>query len=210
MSGFAVSTRRKVLASVALLGSVAAVAGLGTFGTFTSSTSASQPLASGTVSIALGAPGTAANRLTIGASGLVPGDTVARAVQLSDAAGNQGLSAITLSTAASPSSLLDTDAVNGLQLSVQSCPTAWTETGTAPAYSYTCTGTIGTVLASRPVAIPAGSPVTLPGLNSLAAGGTDYLLVTEPFPTAAPNTLQNQSSTVTYTLVGTQRAGATK
>ncbi len=205
----ALSTRSKALASVALVGSAAAVAGLGTFGSFTSSTSASQALSSGTVTIALGAAGTAANRLTIGASGLVPGDTVQRAVQLSNT-GSQGLSGITLSTLASPSSLLDTDATNGLQLTVQSCPTAWTEGGTAPAYTYTCSGTASTVLSSRPVSIPAGSAATLPGLNSLAPAGSDNLLVTETFPTAAGNTLQNQSSTVTYNLVGTQRAGTTK
>jgi len=62
---------------------------------------------------------------------------------------------------ASPSSLLDTDATNGLQLTIQSCPTAWTEAGTSPAYTYTCTGTATTVLPSRPVSIPTGSPVTL-------------------------------------------------
>jgi len=140
----------------------------------------------------------------------VPSDTVARAVQLTNAAGNQALSGITLSTLASPSSLLDTDAVNGLQLSIQSCPTAWTEAGTSPAYTYTCTGTATTVLASRPVSIPAGSAVTLPGLNSLAAGGTDNLLFTETFPTAAGNTLQTQTSNVTFNLVGTQRAGTAK
>jgi spore coat-associated protein N len=210
MSLTALSLRSKALASVALVGSVAAVAGLGTFGSFTSSTNAAQPLASGTVAIALGAVGTAANRLTIGASGLVPGDTVARAVQLTNAAGNQGLSSITLSTLASPSSLLDTDAVYGLQLMVQSCPTAWTEAGTAPAYTYTCTGTATTVMASRPVSISAGSPVTLAGLNSLAAGGADNLLFTETFPGAAQNNLQTQSSNVTFTFVGTQRAGTAK
>jgi spore coat-associated protein N len=210
MSATALSVRTKALASVALVGSVAAVAGLGTFGSFTSSTSAAQPLASGTVAIALGAAGTATNRLTIGASGLVPSDTVARAVQLTNAAGNQGLSSITLSTAASPSSLLDTDAVNGLQLTIQSCPTAWTEAGTSPAYTYTCTGTATTVLASRAVSIPAGSPVTLSGLNSLAGGGTDNLLFTETFPTAAGNALQTQTSNVTFNLVGTQRAGTAK
>ncbi len=198
------------MAQQGVRGETGAVAGLGTFGSFTSSTNAAQPLASGTVAIALGAAGTATNRLTIGASGLVPSDTVARAVQLTNAAGNQGLSGITLSTLASPSSLLDTDAVNGLQLSIQSCPTAWTEAGTAPAYTYTCTGTATTVLASRAVSIPAGSAVTLPGLNSLAAGGTDNLLFTETFPTAAGNTLQTQTSNVTFNLVGTQRAGTAR
>ena len=64
----------KVLATVALLAGAAGVAGLGTFGSFTSTTSASQALASGTVTIALGASGPT-NRLSVAAAGLVPGDT---------------------------------------------------------------------------------------------------------------------------------------
>jgi predicted ribosomally synthesized peptide with SipW-like signal peptide len=67
------TTMLKVLVSFAALGAAASVAGLGTFATFTSSTSASHSIASGTVSIAVGAAGPA-NRLTIGANGLVAGD----------------------------------------------------------------------------------------------------------------------------------------
>ncbi len=209
MSATALSLRTKTLASVALLGSVAAVAGLGTFGTFTSSTTpAAQPLASGTVAIAIGPAGTATNRLTIGVSGLVPGDTVARQIQLTDAAGNQALSSITLTAAPTTSSVLDTDATNGLQLTVQSCATAWTETPAGTGYTYTCSAAPTTVLASRPV--PITVPVTLPGLNALTGGGTDNLLFTATFPTAAGNALQTQSSTINFTLTGTQRAGTAK
>jgi hypothetical protein len=62
------------------------------------------------------------------------------------------LSSIVLSTTASPSSLLDTEATNGLQMVIEKCSTPWTEAGTAPAYTYTCSGTTSTVLASRAVA----------------------------------------------------------
>src|SRR5690242_3999858 len=145
------TTTGKVIASLALVGTAAGVAGLGTYGAFTSSTSASDTVASGTVAIALGATGTA-NRLTVAASGLVPGDTVQRAVTLSNAAGNQNLSAITLTTAAtSTSTKLDSDTTNGLQIAVDKCSTGWVEAGTNPAYTYTCTGTTTTVLASRSV-----------------------------------------------------------
>ncbi|MEO3938965.1 TasA family protein [Dermatophilaceae bacterium Soc4.6] len=198
--------RVKVLGSVAAIGTAATVAGLGTFGAFTSTTSAGLPATAGTVVIALGSAGTAANRLTIGATGLVPGDTMQRAFQLSNT-GNQALSAITLSTTASPSSLLDTDATNGLQLVVQSCSTPWTEAGTAPAYTYTCSGTTTTALASRAVI---GSNLTLPGLSSLTAAGTDNLMATLTFPAVAGNTLQGLSSTVTFTFTGTQRAATNK
>jgi spore coat-associated protein N len=200
------STRAKLAASVALVGAAAGVAGLGTFGTFTSTTSASQTDTAGTVVIALGPAGTATNRLTVGATGLVPGDTVQRQVQLTDS-GNQNLAGVTLTTSASPSSLLDTDATNGLQMTVQSCPSAWTEGGTAPAYTYTCSGSATTVLASRPVI---GSNVNLPGLSSLSAGGVDNLVVTLAFPASAPNTFQGASSTISFAFTGTQRAGMSK
>jgi spore coat-associated protein N len=205
---FALNTvRGKLLATAALLGTAAAAAGLGTFGSFTSTTSASSSLGSGTVSITLGAAGTAANRLTVAASGLVPGDTVQRAVQLSNAAGNQPLSSITLSTAATTSSKLDTDTTNGLQLLIQSCSNAWTEAGTAPAYTYTCSGTTGTVLTSRPVV---GSNLALSGLTSVAPNKTDNLLATMTFPSAADNTFQSLSSTIAFTFTGTQRAATSQ
>jgi spore coat-associated protein N len=200
------STKMKLLISAGIVGAAASVAGLGTFGTFTSSTSASEDVASGTVSIALGTAGTASNRLTVGATGLVPGDTLQRQVKLSND-GNQALADVTLTTTATQSSLLDTDATNGLQMTVKSCPAAWSEAGTAPAFSYTCSGTPTTVVDSRPV-ITTGTSLT--GLNTLASGGSDNLLVTVTFPSTAGNALQNQTSTVNFTFTGTQRAGTNK
>jgi len=194
------------LGSVAALGASASIAGLGTFGTFTSTTSAALPLTSGTVTVALGTAGTAANRLTVSASGLVPGDTVQRAFQLSNT-GNQNLASITLTTTASPSSLLDTDTTNGLQVVLQACSVPWTEAGVAPAYTYTCGGATSTVLASRPVI---GSALALSNLTTTTAGNTDNLLATLTFPSAAGNTLQGLSSTITFAFTGTQRAATNK
>jgi spore coat-associated protein N len=200
------SRRRLALGSVAALGASASIAGLGTFGTFTSTTSAALPLTSGTVTVALGTAGTAANRLTVSASGLVPGDTVQRAFQLSNT-GNQNLASITLTTTASPSSLLDSDTTNGLQVVLQACSVPWTEAGVAPAYTYTCGGATSTVLASRPVI---GSALALSNLTTTTAGNTDNLLATLTFPSAAGNTLQGLSSTITFAFTGTQRAATNK
>ena len=124
------NTSKKLLLSLAAVGTAAAIAGLGTFATFTSSTSASQAISSGTVSINLGSAGGTANRLTIGASGLVPGDTIQRRVQLTNPSGNQALASITLSSTATPSNLLTTDATNGLQMKIEKCTGAqgWRET----------------------------------------------------------------------------------
>ena len=197
------TVRSKVLVSAALLGTAAAAAGLGTFGSFTSSTSASASVSSGTVSIALGATGTAANRFSVAATGLVPGDTVQRAVTLSNAAGNQALSSIVLTTTATTTSKLDSDPTLGLQLKIDSCSTAWTETGTAPAYVYSCSGTTKSVLASRALI---GSSVALSNLSALAPNTVDNLVATMSFPAGADNTFQNQSSVISFTFTGTQRA----
>ena len=199
-----VSLTQKVLLSVGALGVGGAIAGLGTFATFTSSTNASQQVASGTVTVGLGATGAATNRLTVAATGLAPGDTVQRSVDLA----NQGLvdlASVSLTTTASPSSLLDTDATNGLQMVVDRCSAPWTEAGTSPAFTYSCSGTTSTVAASRPVV---GANVALSNLAATTHGATDHLRVTLTLPTSAGNTFQNQTSTVAYSFTGTQRAAA--
>lgn len=202
-------TLRRLVATFAVLGVAAAMAGLGTFATFTSSTSASSTISSGTVSIALGATGASTNRLTVGASNVVPGDTIQRAVDLvnNGGASADNLSSIALTTTASPSSLLDTEATSGLQMVIERCSVPWTEAGTAPAYTYTCSGTTSTVLASRAVI---GASMALSGLASLTTGSTDHLRVTLTLPAAAPNTMQGLTSTISFNFVGTQRVAGSK
>jgi spore coat-associated protein N len=202
-------TLKRLLGSFAVVGVAAAMAGLGTFATFTSSTSASHTISSGTVSIALGATGASTNRLTVGASNVVPGDTIQRTADLinNGGASADNLSGIVLTTTASPSSLLDTETTSGLQMVIEKCSVAWTEAGTAPAYTYTCSGTTSTVLASRAVI---GANIALANLASLTTGSTDHLRVTLTLPTAAPNTMQGLTSTISYNFVGTQRVAGNK
>lgn len=195
-------SRGKLLASVAVIGAAASIAGLGTYATFTSSTSASQTITSGTVTIALGPAGAATNRLNIGAGNIAAGDTIQRSVDLINQ-GSLNLSAVTLTTAATTSSALDTDTTNGLQMVIDKCSVPWTEGGVAPAYTYTCSGVTTTVLASTPVV---GANMTLSGLSALTAGSTDHLRVTLTLPATAPNALQGQTSTIQYTFTGVQRA----
>ena len=193
----------KLLVSIAVLGAAAGIAGLGTFAV-TSTTSASHTVSSGTVTIALGATGAPTNRLTVNATGIAPGDTIQRSVDLINQ-GTLDLASITLTTTASPSSLLDTDTTNGLQMAIDKCSVAWTEAG--PPYTYTCSGSTSTMLASRPVI---GSGLALSNLGATTAGATDHVRVTLTFPSGAGNTLQNQSSTITYAFTGTQRAATNK
>jgi spore coat-associated protein N len=193
---------KKVLLSLGALGLAGSIAGLGTFATFTSTTSASQTVASGTVTIALGSTGASTNRLTVNASGIVPGDTMQRSFDLTNS-GSQNLASVSLTTTASPSSLLDTDATNGLQMVIDKCSVAWTEAGSSPAFTYTCGGTTSSVVASRAVI---GSSIAMSNLGSTTAGATDHLRLTLTFPSAAGNTFQGLSSTISYSFSGTQRA----
>jgi spore coat-associated protein N len=196
------SLSSKILLSATAVSAAAGIAGLGTFASFTSSTSASATVSSGTMTVALGATGGATNRLTVNASGIAPGDTIQRSVDLLNS-GSMDFASVTLTTSASPSSLLDTDATNGLQMTIDRCSNAWTETGTAPAFTYTCSGTTSTVLSTRAVI---GSNLALGNLTSLTGGATDKLRVTLTLPSTAGNTFQNLASTVTYAFTATQRA----
>lgn len=194
-------THSKLLLSLGAIGLAGAVAGVGTLAAFTSTSSAAQPVSSATVEITLGATGTSANRLTVAASGVVPGDTIQRSVDLVN--GGDDLAAITLTTTASPSSSLDTNTTDGLQVTIDRCSEPWTEGGSAPAYTYTCAGTTSTVLATRPII---GTDLSLSNLTATTGGATDHLRVTVSLPSSAPSSMQGQSSTVSYAFTGEQRA----
>ncbi len=200
------STARKVLLSILALGAAAGIAGLGTFATFTSTTSASQTVASGTVTIALGATGASTNRLTVNAGGVVPGDTMQRSFDLINS-GSQDLASVTLTSTATTSSLLDTDATTGLQMVIERCSLPWVEAGVSPAFTYTCAGVTSSVVASRPVI---GSNVAMSNLTVTTAGVTNNLRLTLTFPSGAANSLQGLSSTIQYSFTGTQRAATNK
>jgi predicted ribosomally synthesized peptide with SipW-like signal peptide len=188
----------KLLVSLAIVGLAASIASLATFASFTSSTSAqAQSLSAGTVSLALGT----ANRLTIGASNLVPGDTIERAIDLTNdgSAGTSSVGSITVTTTGSGTAL-DSDTSNGLQMTIDSCSVAWTESG--PPYTYSCGGTTSSVLASRPVI---GTNVALSNMSAVTAGSTDHLRVTLTLPSSADNSFQGLGDTLNYVFTANQR-----
>jgi spore coat-associated protein N len=200
------STARKIALSMAVLGAAAGISGLGTYATFTSTTSASHQVTAGTVTIALGATGASTNRLTVNATGIVPGDTMQRSFDLINS-GNQDLASVTLTSTATTSSLLDTDATNGLQMVIERCSLPWVEAGVSPAFTYTCAGTTSSVIASRAVI---GSSLAMSNLTVTTAGVTNNLRLTLTFPSTGPNTMQGLTSTIQYSFTGTQRAGTNK
>ncbi len=191
-----------------LIGTAAAIiaAGAGvtmnTWASFTASASVSQAaVSSSTLSLSVGSPGVT-NRLTLGAAGILPGDTLQRVLDLTNAGAD--LASVTLTTTAPTSSSLDTDGTNGLQLTIDKCTLPWLEAGVSPAFTYTCLGVTSTVLASRAVI---GSSLSLANLGSTTAGATDHLRLTLSLPGTAGNALQGATSAITYTFAGTQRAG---
>jgi spore coat-associated protein N len=219
--------RRIALSAVLLLAAVGALIG-GAFATFTDSVTAGpQAITSGTVKLAVGPVNDAAT----GATNIAAGDTIAREADLNDTGGTIANKEITLKFSASPTSLLDTDATNGLQVSIQACSEPWKRTvvgSPPPAFEYTCTPTATAVkingAASASVSSLEGTAAALTPLNSLAAGGKDFLVFKLELPagapgdlgkvaactgtsggTAATEDLQGCSSTLTYTFQATQR-----
>jgi spore coat-associated protein N len=195
--------RREVLVPMVTFAIGALLAGTGAFATWTANSTANNTLATGTVQIALGNTGASTNRLTVNASGLVPGDTMQRSFDINNT-GSQNLASLALTTTASPSSLLDTDATNGLQMVIDRCSVAWTESGSSPAFSYSCSGSTTTIITSRAVI---QSALSMAGLSALTGGDSDHLRLTLTFPSGAGATFQGLSSTLTYSFLATQRAG---
>ncbi|WP_222193137.1 TasA family protein [Modestobacter italicus] len=201
-SSTAPRTRRltvaRLIGTVGVVGAAAAVAGMGTFGAFTDSTSpAPVSIESGVVSIALAAAdGTATVPLAF--DGVVPGASVTQALDLVND-GDSGLASVRLDTRATTSSVMDTDTVHGLQMTVQSCSVAWDE-------DFACAGDVRTLLASGPVV--RDSVLTAPA--SLAAGATDHLAVSLALPASADDTFKAQSSELALTFTATQRGGTAR
>ena len=189
----------KILISLGAVGAAAAVAGLGTFGSFASTTSGSQAVGTGTVIIGLSSSA-GAGKVGVDASNVVPGDTIQRAVTLANS-GTSNLAAVNLTTTASPTNLLSTDAVNGLRLKIDSCSVAWTAVAPTTAPTYTCSGTVTTALADQAV-IGANTVIST---TALTHGVTDNLRVTLTLPTTADNTFQGLSSTINFSFTGSQR-----
>jgi hypothetical protein len=219
---------RKIVLSIALiLGAATALIG-GAFATFTDTVTAGpQAISSGTVKLAVGP----VNDAGTGATNIAAGDTIAREGDLNSTGATLANKEITLKFSAAPSSLLDTDPTNGLQVSVQSCSVAWKRTvvgSPPPPFTYECTGTTAAVkingAATASVSSLEATPAKLEELKSLAAGGQDYLVFTLTLPSTAPGDLskvaacsgtsggtvanedlQGCSSTLTYTFQATQR-----
>jgi predicted ribosomally synthesized peptide with SipW-like signal peptide len=216
---------RKIILSIALLLAAAGALIGGAFATFTDTVTAGpQAISSGTVKLAVGPRNDAASAAT----NIAAGDWLEREADLNSTGATIANKEITLKLSASPSTLLDTDPTNGLQLSLKACTVAWTRV-VGPPLSYTCSGSATTVniggSATKSVSSLEGAAAALEGLNSLAINGQDYLVFKLELPSTAPGNLgkvatpcsgtsggtettenlEGCSSTLTYTFQATQR-----
>jgi hypothetical protein len=199
------TTRRrtglKIVGALGAVGAAVAVAGLGTFGQFTDSTSpVNTRVDSGVVSIDVSAPSGASVPFSGGM--MLAGDSRSALIDLVND-GTTPLSAVTLKSTATSSSVLDQDAVNGLQLTVESCSVAWTTGAAAP----TCSGTSRTYF-TQPIIV---NNVALTSSAALAAGATDHLKLTASLPSSASgDAFEGATSDLNFVFTGAQRGGGAR
>lgn len=186
------------------------VLGVGAYATWTDTEADQVDIVSGTLGIVLGASGTTANRLDVAAQDIAPGDTISRAVDLTND-GSIDLASITLTTVGQNGTALY-NGTDGLDLKLAECSVAWTETvDSNGAYNYACSGT---------AAYPIGTSTTydsvqqtsraLEGVAALAPGETSHLLVAMTLPQSADNSYQGLSETIGFTFDAIQRDGTAK
>ncbi|WP_244930449.1 CalY family protein [Nocardioides sp. W7] len=196
-------TSTKVLASVALVTGAAAVAGLGTFGAFTSTTAAAQNVGTGTVAISSDKSGS----LSAPVTGMVPGDTVDRAIKLTNTGSETFGNVYLTATATGDQVLVDPTAANSLRVAIDSCATPWTAKA----------GTTELTCATAPVSIVAEKTVGTSGLdlpkltdelNGTAKAANLRVRLALPYnKTANDNALQGKTAALNLTFDATQRAG---
>jgi hypothetical protein len=183
-------------------------------------------ISTGVMSITLGG---GVSNLTTGATGLVPGDIVARAVDVTIDSGTTAgiMTGMKLSAAVAGSSSPNGGALedtNGARVFVKACDQAWTPSGA----TFTCGGSdddvLGTSLPADPGpddCPPAGATVAklydlVPGTGTptafdadvldLTANAMNHLVLYMCLPTAMGDTYQGASVTgITWTFAGTQR-----
>ena len=202
----ATTTRRrsavKIVGAIVAVGAAVAVAGLGTFGNFTDSTSpVDTAVDTGVLSIDVSAPG-GATAVPFAGGQMLAGDSRTHLIDLVND-GTTPLGAVTLTSWATSSSVLDQDTVNGLQLTVESCSVPWDTAGTVP----TCPGTVRNYF-TQPIIV---TNYPLNSSAATAAGATDHLKLTAALPSSASgDAFEGASSDLTFQFTGTQRAGGAR
>jgi hypothetical protein len=195
-------TAAKLVGTVGVLGVAATIAGLSSFGAFTASTEpVDTSVDTGVLSINVANAGDGLS-MPFGGGLMLAGDSRNFRVDLVND-GDADLSAVTMTSRATASSILDTDQVHGLQLQVRSCSELWDVAGSV----YSCDGVEKSYYAG-PI-VTAGAAMS--GTASLPIDGVDHLLLTASLPASASgDAFEGASSDLEFFFTGTQRAGTAR
>lgn len=218
------SFAKKILLSLIGIGIVGSLIGMGTFASFTATTTnPGNTFSTGTLSITTSRP----TQSVMTFANLIPGDVVTQALTLTNN-GTIDMSLTLTRTITSTTTVLDSDATNGLQLWVGGCTSPWSGNNCTPV-ARALVGSGNTYAGATPVPIVNATPVSIfaggsesfcssnatnaaqraTRGNACAATDNYYLLFRVNLPTSAGNTFQDKSSTILFTWDGTQVTGGT-
>lgn len=195
-------TAARIVGTLGVLGAAAAVAGMGTFGSFTTTSApVDTQVQGGVLSIDLAQAGDGLT-MPFGGGLFLAGDSRGWRVDLVNN-GDTAMSSVSLTSRATSSSILDTDATHGLQLDVKSCSAAWTVNNGV----YSCAGTQKNFYSGRIVT----SGQALSGASSVTPGQVDHLLMTASLPQSASGDMfEGVSSSLEFVFSGVQRSGSAR
>jgi hypothetical protein len=129
------------------------------------------------------------------AAAIAPGDTREAVFDLPEGA-NGPTHGVRITARAREASLLTSDRVHELRVSIDECPHGWSTVVRAGQLAYSCDRTPITVLAAQPVLME-GAPVA-----DTPHGNTRHLRIRLHLPSAADNRFQGLRAAITYTFSG--------
>ncbi|MGQ0823553.1 MAG: hypothetical protein ACT4OX_00745 [Actinomycetota bacterium] len=186
------------------------------FATFTAQVTPTHATDTGDMELAcnpVGCGNAVNSRISVASTDIAPGDTMQRTLTLTVTNNGDVMSSLTFTGNGTGTDSFLTDDTNGLQIWIAKCSAPWTEAGVSPAYTYTCAGpaiqsdVLGTSVS--PVNFDNQAAAALTNVT-LTDGATNYLMAKLTFPSAAPDTMEGQASTLSLQFDGVQRAGTNK
>jgi len=202
------TTKIAIIAAATLGG--ASLVSSSVFAALTATATPNNSVASGTLALVQTSHSTLTAGLTTNITAMAPGDTVNRYIELVNSGlsnnGNLDGKALTLRLSDSSTTALTSDAVKGLQITIQECSVVWV----GPAG--TCSGTTTTVLSATAAALIA-NPIAVT-VSSVISTVTNHLKISTSLPAGNEVTangvlpvgsVQGKTATLTWTFVKTLR-----
>jgi hypothetical protein len=196
--------------------SVLAFTGAGVYASLAATATGTSNISSGKLSLTLGTDSPSAG-FPQTVSNMAPGDTANVLLKLNNNGSINNSGSLTLGASVAASTLLDSNATKGLQVTMTQCSQPWTGYTAGVQTPPTCGGTATTVLAATPLSTLVSGPVGLSNVSGLTTAGSslDNILFTLTLPNQSEttingvvpaNSIQGLSDTVTWTFAEAQRA----